>query len=186
MIPLNVTRGARHRCSMTEQLYLVTERELNQIKNDCAYPESESCVGCPLADGEDDTRASGMGCNFKGANALMDEVLSRPAQQAQPTRYDQHWKDLFLGDVISSIRWEANRGNPSLFRAIEILKAHQSKDVQQPQPDVLAELEKWHRDKIEKLHKPVNGAVSIVAIRSAKIQHEKSITEIARLRGERK
>jgi hypothetical protein len=58
--------------------YLVTKEELNQIKNDCVIPERFACEGCEYADDKDDTHASGLGCNFKGANALMDEVLSRP------------------------------------------------------------------------------------------------------------
>jgi hypothetical protein len=72
-------------CSQ-EPRYLVTALELDQIKNDCAYPERESCDGCPLADGEDETRASGFGCNFKGANVLMDEILahSHPSPQQPP------------------------------------------------------------------------------------------------------
>ena len=60
-----------------EKMYLISESELNQIKNDCAYPDRSDCEGCPLADGEDKTRASGLGCNFKGANILMDEVIAR-------------------------------------------------------------------------------------------------------------
>jgi len=60
---------------MTEQkYYLVTEEELNQIKNDCAFPERFSCEdGCEYWDETDDF----LPCTFKGANALMDEVMKR-------------------------------------------------------------------------------------------------------------
>jgi hypothetical protein len=61
--------------------FLVTKKELSQIKNDCAYPERESCIGCPGAEGVDDTRASGLGCNFMGANLLEMRVLMRPVWQ---------------------------------------------------------------------------------------------------------
>jgi hypothetical protein len=67
---------------MTPQpLFTITELEMRQIQQDCAYPNSESCDGCPFADGEDTTRASGLGCNFIGANRLIDEIMerSRPA-----------------------------------------------------------------------------------------------------------
>lgn len=50
--------------------YPVTKDELDMIKNDCAYPTKLDCEGCDYDD-------SLIGCNFKGANALMDEVLSR-------------------------------------------------------------------------------------------------------------
>jgi hypothetical protein len=65
-----------------QEYFLVTRKELDLIKNDCAYPERQFCDGCEYADGEDDTRASGLGCNFEGANAVMDRVLSRPAPAA--------------------------------------------------------------------------------------------------------
>ena len=60
-----------------QPLYSITELEMRQIQQDCAYPDSESCDGCPLADGEDNTRASGLGCNFIGANQLIDEIMER-------------------------------------------------------------------------------------------------------------
>ena len=66
------------------EYFLVTRKELDLIKNDCEYPERQFCDGCEYADGEDDTRASGLGCNFEGANAVMDRVLSRPAPAAEP------------------------------------------------------------------------------------------------------
>lgn len=63
--------------------YPVTKAELNQIKNDCANPEMDSCDGCDYAGGADDKRASGIGCTFKGANILMDEVCARPPAKQQ-------------------------------------------------------------------------------------------------------
>ena len=40
----------------------------------------------------------------------------------------------------------------------------------------------YHKEMITRLHTPKNGAVSIVSIRSAVIQHEKSITKIESLK----
>lgn len=57
--------------------YPITKDELDMIKNDCAYPNMLSCEGCEYAGLYDEFRASGVGCSFKGANVLMDEVLAR-------------------------------------------------------------------------------------------------------------
>ena len=46
----------------------------------------------------------------------------------------------------------------------------------------LDEIVSYHKDMIARLHKPKNGAVSIVSIRSAVIQHEKSIAKLESLR----
>ena len=60
---------------MNNEYYPVTEKELDQIKNDCAHPETELCNGCEY----EETRTNKCSlCTFKGANILMDEVLSRP------------------------------------------------------------------------------------------------------------
>ena len=55
------------------QYYLVSEEELNWIKNDCRHPLPPGCDGCEYARPEEANP-----CIFKGANALMDEVLTRP------------------------------------------------------------------------------------------------------------
>lgn len=72
-----------------------------------------------------------------GCASHSDTRRQQPQQPDALAKYGEHWKDLFLGDVISELRWEADRGNPSLRRAIEILNAHRSKEVatarQQPQ-----------------------------------------------------
>lgn len=60
--------------------FLVSAEELNEIKNDCAHPEKLYCEGCEYAGDPDDTRASALGCNFKGANALMEEVMTHPLE----------------------------------------------------------------------------------------------------------
>ena len=52
--------------------YRVTEKELNQIKNDCVEPMRDGCEGCKCWDG-----TISFPCLFKGANALMDEVIER-------------------------------------------------------------------------------------------------------------
>ncbi len=61
-----------------QEYFLVTEGELDQIKNDCAFPETLNCDGCEYAGDFDSTKASGVGCMFKGANVLIDEVMKRP------------------------------------------------------------------------------------------------------------
>ena len=55
------------------QYYLVSEEELDWIKNDCGHPLSPGCDWCEYARPEEVNP-----CTFKGANALMDEVLTRP------------------------------------------------------------------------------------------------------------
>jgi hypothetical protein len=53
--------------------FVITEEELDQIKNDCAYPERFECDnGCEYWFEEKD-----IPCTFKGANILMDEVMTR-------------------------------------------------------------------------------------------------------------
>ena len=60
-----------------QEYFLITKEELDQIKNDCAFPETPNCDGCEYAGDFDPVRASGVGCVFKGANALMDEIIKR-------------------------------------------------------------------------------------------------------------
>lgn len=83
-----------------EKYYLVTKKELDMIKNDCAHPEVNSCDGCEYADGEDLTRASGLGCNFIGANLLMDEVLERQLLQKHDAEIRKEMIK-FLSNLIS-------------------------------------------------------------------------------------
>jgi hypothetical protein len=63
---------------VTDKYYPVTKEELDWIKNDCRYPMRQFCDDCKLAGVYDGDRASGLACKWKGANALMEEVLSRP------------------------------------------------------------------------------------------------------------
>lgn len=68
----------------------VTKEELDMIKNDCAYPEKPYCEGCKY----DGTNDEDLPCKFKGANALMDEVLSRPDPLAQlQAEYERGFSD---------------------------------------------------------------------------------------------
>lgn len=55
---------------MIEKYYPVTKEELDQIKNDCYYPSVLSCDDCEFVD-------EMIGCNWKGANILEDEILAR-------------------------------------------------------------------------------------------------------------
>lgn len=53
-----------------KKYYPITKDELTQIKNDCYYPIALSCDACEFAD-------ETIGCNWKGANILEDEILER-------------------------------------------------------------------------------------------------------------
>ena len=74
-------------------------------------------------------------------------------------------------------------GETGCPRSVEIKQARE-----QAQHDAtirnatLDEIVSYHKDMIARLHKPKNGAVSIVSIRSAVIQHEKSIAKLESLR----
>jgi len=50
--------------------YPITEEELYQIKNDCAYPNKEGCEGCEYNDLME-------GCTWGGADIVTDKVLAR-------------------------------------------------------------------------------------------------------------
>ena len=74
-----------------EPMYLISEKQMRQIQNDCLHPKRSSCGGCECAAGIDDFRASGIGCTFKGANILIEEVIARGpvhsgAQQQAPAQ----------------------------------------------------------------------------------------------------
>jgi hypothetical protein len=60
----------------------VTKEELDMIKNDCAFPDRLDCEECKFCNTHGD-----MPCLFKGANALMDEVISRPDPLALLSAY---------------------------------------------------------------------------------------------------
>lgn len=65
------------------EYFPVTREELNLIKNDCCHPEVDTCDRCEYAsDGE-------LPCTWKGANALMDEILTRTPRSNQQTERDK-------------------------------------------------------------------------------------------------
>jgi hypothetical protein len=73
---------------MTEPYYIVTKDELDMIKNDCAHPETNACDGCEYEGKSDHNPITSFNpCSFKGANALMDEVLERPLSEALRNAY---------------------------------------------------------------------------------------------------
>jgi len=37
---------------------------------------------------------------------------------------DAHWRDLFVSDLRSSIKWDAEHGNPELFKVVVTLDKH--------------------------------------------------------------
>ena len=47
-------------------------------------------------------------------------IQSRPYQSER----DTHWRDLFVSDLRSSIKWDAEHGNPELFKAVVTLDKH--------------------------------------------------------------
>jgi len=79
--------------------FIISEEEMDMIKNEilcwriCAYPNKPYCEGCKYMGDPDDTRASEVGCSFKGANALMDEVLERPLSSALEESYKNGFND---------------------------------------------------------------------------------------------
>ena len=109
---------------MTEaqnKYYPVTADELNKIKNDCIYPETDACPkGCEAGlDGD---------CAFS-ANILMDEVLSRsPVSSAKKSdavldeleRRANHAKEGIHSKDSFKMEWEWRE---KAFReAIELIK----------------------------------------------------------------
>ena len=77
--------------------YPVTEDELTQIKNDCYYPSVLSCDDCDFAD-------EMIGCNWKGANRLEDEVLERPDPLEVLETWTQHeFKKLYQNEGYEEV-----------------------------------------------------------------------------------
>ena len=77
--------------------YIVTKEELNQIKNDCAFPERFGCDnGCKFWNIDEE-----IPCTWKGANALMGEVMTHPYNE-QSIRQDEREK--VLDEVIETWR----------------------------------------------------------------------------------
>lgn len=94
----------------TTKYYIVAEEELDQIKNDCAFPERLSCEdGCEYWDETGD-----LPCKFKGANALMDEVMERTLQEEKEKVMDMILKDLgersMIGKAIELVEKERGEG----------------------------------------------------------------------------
>ena len=79
--------------------YIITEEELNQIKNDCYHPNTLSCEECEFA-------SDGINpCTWKGANALMDEVMTHPYQSERDI---DEWCKVH-SEVIKDIQTSAYR-----------------------------------------------------------------------------
>lgn len=82
-------------------MFLISREELDQVKNDCAYPEKYDCENCKYYHGAKD-----LPCTFKGANALMDEVLTRPLEAELKTE-----RKKILDDLCNLFRWTNKTGN---------------------------------------------------------------------------
>jgi len=100
---------------MNNEYHPVTEKELDMIKNDCAHPETESCDGCECW-GE----GHNLPCSFIGANALMDEVLTRP----DPLEILEAWRR-FMPERLSCNVWDAE------YRIIKKLRENPEMVMQQ-------------------------------------------------------
>ena len=72
----------------------VTKEELDKIKNDCIEPMRDNCEGCECWNG-----TLKFPCEFIGANALMDEVLSRPDPLALLEAWRKHKSSLWQTTV---------------------------------------------------------------------------------------
>ena len=66
---------------------------------------------------------------------------------------DAHWRDLFVSDLRSSIKWDAEHGNPELFKVVVTLDKHYNtfsveqhdKQVRDKVLDeVIAKWREWH------------------------------------------
>ena len=61
---------------------------------------------------------------------------------------DTHWRDLFVSDLRSLIKWDAEHGNPELFKAVVTLNKHYNtfsveQHDKQVREKVLDELKSW-------------------------------------------
>ena len=45
-------------------------------------------------------------------------------KQIHQSERDAHWRDLFVSDLRSSIKWDAEHGNPELFKVVVTLDKH--------------------------------------------------------------
>ena len=53
------------------------------------------------------------------AMKIVESIRSRPAPSPQ-----NDYRDLFVSDLIAIIKWDAEHGNPELFKAVNSLKQH--------------------------------------------------------------
>ena len=73
---------------------------------------------------------------------IINEVFDHPYQSER----DTHWRDLFVSDLRSSIKWDAEHGNPEMFKAVVTLDKHYNTFL-------VEQHDKQVRDKVpERLH----------------------------------
>lgn len=95
-----------------QEYFLITKEELDQIKNDCAFPETPNCDGCEYAGDFDSARASRLGCLFKGANALMDEIIKRPLLKEHDTAIRESERKELINIIVEKRREIMHDGKP--------------------------------------------------------------------------
>lgn len=95
----------------TPEYFLITKDELNWIKNNCAHPETISCDGCEFAC--DDEKSCP--CSWIGANALEEEILTRPFNSSTE-------RDRVLDFFLKRARDQSNTETKSSFRVYVMIK----------------------------------------------------------------
>jgi hypothetical protein len=100
----------------TEKYYLITEKELDRVRNDCYYPTALFCDGCEYNDPD------GIGCKFI-LQDLYDKILKRPAGESphhNNTRRDA--LDDAIKELTSNLN-ERDRYWKGLTRAIDLIES---------------------------------------------------------------
>jgi hypothetical protein len=107
----------QYRCDTCEHHENITDAFYNTIwckKHDVTInPATINLVGC----------ASHSDFQSERVSVVQDEdghIEKRPIQSERET----HWRDLFVSDLRSLITWDAEHGNPELFKAVVTLNKH--------------------------------------------------------------
>lgn len=72
-------------------------------------------------------------CKHDTRTAAIAEHNKRPRPPCEECVYEHqralkiHWRDLFISDLRGSLEWDANHGNPELFKAVKTLDDHYNK-----------------------------------------------------------
>ena len=86
--------------------------------------------------------------NKESLKRLFDMQCGVMRSHPYQSERDAHWRDLFVSDLRSSIKWDAEHGNPELFKAVVTLNKHYNtfsveQHDKQVREKVLDELKSW-------------------------------------------